>query len=124
MAELPGTLDREIVSAALRQTRADADWWNEEWLKFPTISRDGAGHWRYWNVPPASGIYRKDWALGEALARDTVTQMQRFAAGSSALRRILREIDFNSTIAQGFLNAIEDMLANPPVYLEAFASKA
>lgn len=118
MAELSSTLDREIVTLAEQETRAGADWWNQEWLKFPTISRDGEGTWRYWDIPQASGIYGDDWVLGEALARDTVVQMQRFAAGSSALRRILREIDFDSTIAQGFLNGIEDMLANPPVYLE------
>jgi len=123
MTELSNTLDREIVTAAQRETRAGADWWNQEWLKFPTIRRDGEGNWLYWDVQQASGIYGQDWALGEKLARDTVVQMQRFAAGSSALRRILREIDFNSTIAQGFLNGIEDMLANPSVYLEALDSE-
>jgi hypothetical protein len=45
--------------------------------------------------------------------------MQRFMAGSSALRRIMHEIDFNSTVAQGFLTRIEDMLANPDLYLES-----
>ena len=124
MAELSNTLESDIVTAAERETRAGIDWWNQEWLKFPTISRDGEGTWRYWDVPQASGIYGEDWALGEALARDTVLQMQSFAAGSSALRRILREIDFTSTIAQGFLNGIEDMLANPPVYLAALDSGA
>jgi len=124
MTELSNTLDREIVTAAQRETRAGADWWNQEWLKFPTIRRDGEGNWLYWDVQQASGIYGQDWALGEKLARDTVVQMQRFAAGSSALRRILREIDFNSTIAQGFLNGIEDMLANPSVYLEALDSES
>ena len=28
-------------------------------------------------------------------------------------------MDFNSTIAQGFLNRIEDMLTNPDLYLES-----
>ncbi len=31
----------------------------------------------------------------------------------------MREIDFDSTVAQGFLTRIEDMLANPAVYLES-----
>lgn len=124
MAEISNTLDREIVSAALRESRAGADWWDQEWLRFPTISRDGQGNWCYWDVPRASGVYRDDWALGEAMARDTVVQIQRFAAGGSALRRILREIDFSSSIAQGFLNGIEDMLSNPALYLESLDAKA
>jgi hypothetical protein len=70
-------------------------------------------------VPPDSGVYGDDWQLGESLARETVAQMQRFTAGSSALRRALREMDFNSTIAQGFMNRIEDMLTNPNLYLES-----
>ena len=109
----------ELVEAAEQKAEANADWWNEEWLKFPTISLDAEGLWHYWDVAGDSGVYSEDWRLGEELARDTVAQMQRFEAGSSALRRILREIDFESTVAQGFLTRIEDMLTRPEVYLDS-----
>ena len=102
-----------------KTTQAEAEAWNQEWLKFPTISLDDDGQWHYWDVPPDSGVYGDDWQLGEGLARETVAQMQRFTAGSSALRRLLREMDFNSTIAQGFMNRIEDMLTNPDLYLDS-----
>ncbi len=106
-------------AAAVESAAESAQWWNREWLKFPTISLDEDGQWHYWDVPPDSGVYSDDWVLGEDMARDTVAQMQRFTAGSSALRRIMREIDFNSTIAQGFLTRIEDMLTSPELYLES-----
>jgi hypothetical protein len=109
----------EAESAAVEKAEADAEAWNQEWLKFPTISLDDEGQWHYWDVPPDSGVYGDDWQLGESLARDTVAQMQRFTAGSSALRRLLREMDFNSTIAQGFLNRIEDMLTKPDLFLDS-----
>ncbi len=99
--------------------RADAKWWQEEWLKFPTVSLDEEGNWRYWNVPADTGVYSQDRTLGEALARDTVAQMQRFPEGSSVLRRIIRDIDHNSIAAQGFVNRIEDMLTNPDIYLDS-----
>ncbi len=117
-AKTPGE-DRDVQEAASREAEAGAQWWTEEWLKFPTISLDEGGQWHYWEVPADTGIYNVDWRVGEGLARDTVAQMQRFMAGSSALRRILREIDFNSTVAQGFLTRIEDMLANPDLYLDS-----
>ncbi len=98
---------------------ADAKWWNEEWLKFPTVSLDDAGKWHYWDVTGGSRIYSDDRALGEALARDTVAQMQRFPEGGSVLRRIMREIDHNSIVAQGFFNRLEDMLSKPEVYLDS-----
>ncbi len=98
---------------------ADAKWWNEEWLKFPTVSLDDEGKRHYWDVTGGSRIYSNDRSLGEALARDTVAQMQRFPEGSSVLRRIMREIDHNSIVAQGFFNRLEDMLTNPEVYLES-----
>ena len=98
---------------------ADAKWWNEEWLKFPTVSLDDAGKWHYWDVTEGSQIYSDDRALGEALARDTVAQMQRFPEGGSVLRRIMREIDHNSIVAQGFFNRLEDMLSKPEVYLDS-----
>ena len=109
----------ELVEAAEQEAEANADWWNEEWLKFPTISLDAEGQWHYWDVADDSGVYSEDWKLGEEMARKTVAQMQRFESGSSALRRILREIDFDSTVAQGFLTRIEDMLTHPEVYLDS-----
>ena len=108
--------DEEAAIAAAEETN---EWWIAEWLKFPTITQDADGQWHYWDVPADSGVYAEDWKLGEGLARDTVAQMQRFPDGSSALRRIMREIDFESTVAQGFLTRIEDMLTNPAVYLES-----
>ncbi|MCH8997207.1 MAG: hypothetical protein IID48_02920 [Proteobacteria bacterium] len=98
---------------------ADAKWWNEEWLKFPTVSLDDEGKWHYWDVTEDSRVYSDDRALGEALARDTVAQMQRFPEGGSVLRRIMREIDHDSIVAQGFFNRLEDMLIKPEVYLES-----
>ena len=98
---------------------ADAKWWNEEWLKFPTVSLDDEGKWHYWDVTGGSYVYSDDRALGEALARDTVAQMQRFAEGGSVLRRIMREIDHDSIVAQGFFNRLEDMLSRPDVYLDS-----
>ncbi len=100
-------------------TEADTKWWREEWLKFPTVSRDEEGNWQYWDVPVDTGVYNDDRTLGEALARDTVAQMQRFPEGSSVLRRIIRDIDLNSSAAQGFVNRLEDMLTRPDVYLES-----
>jgi hypothetical protein len=108
-----------LESSAEEKAEADAKWWNEEWLKFPTVSLDEAGAWHYWDVPPDSGVYKDDWPVGEGLARDTVAQMQRFPEGSTVLRRIMHEIDHNSTVAQGFFNRIEDMLTNPAVYLDS-----
>jgi len=98
---------------------ADAKWWNQEWLKFPTVSLDDEGKWHYWDVAEDSRIYSDDRALGEALARDTVAQMQRFPEGGSVLRRIMREIDHDSIVVQGFFNRLEDMLIKPEVYLES-----
>ena len=113
------TGETDVQQAAVEEAEANAEWWNQEWLKFPTISLNEEGHWHYWDVPEDTGVYNVDWRIGEGLARDTVAQMQQFMAGSSALRRIMREIDFNSTVAQGFLTRIEDMLAKPDLYLES-----
>lgn len=110
---------QDYQEALVQGAEASAEWWNQEWLKFPTISLDDEGQWHYWDVAEDSGVYSDDWKLGEGMARDTVAQMQRFPDGSSALRRIMREIDFNSTVAQGFLTRIEDMLTNPQVYLDS-----
>ena len=108
---------REMAEQAVEDAKANAEWWIAEWLKFPTISCDQQGVWHYWDVPADTGIYADDWRVGEGLARDTVAQMQRFLAGSSALRRIVREMDPDSTVGQGFITRIEDMLSNPQLYL-------
>ena len=110
---------RSVENDAEITAEADAKWWNEEWLKFPTVSLDDEGKWHYWDVTGGSRIYSDDRALGEALARDTVAQMQRFPEGGSVLRRIMREIDHNSIVAQGFFNRLEDMLSKPAVYLDS-----
>jgi hypothetical protein len=99
------TESQEILEAAEEAAEASAEWWKEEWLKFPTITLDEEGQWHYWEV--------------EGLARDTVAQMQRFMAGSSAIRHIMKEIDFDSVVGQGFVTRIEDMLANPDLYLDS-----
>lgn len=108
-----------VGEAAVEQAEESEAWWNEQWLAFPTVSFDDEGGWRYWDVPDDTGVYADDWTVGEGLARDTVAHMQHFPAGSSVLRRIMREIDFNSTIAQGFVTRIEDMLTKPELYLES-----
>ena len=108
-----------VQEAAVEQAEESEAWWNDQWLAFPTVILDDEGHWHYWNVPDDTGVYSDDWTVGEGLARDTVAHMQRFAAGSSVLRRIMREIDFNSTVAQGFLTRIEDMLTKPDLYLDS-----
>jgi len=100
-------------------TEANAKWWREEWLKFPTVSLDEEGSWHYWDVPDDAGIYSDDWAVGEGLARDTVAQMQLFPEGKSVMRRIMRDIDQNTIVGQGFVSRIEDMLTRPEVYLES-----
>ncbi len=109
------SVDKDAEAAAI----ADAMWWKEEWLKFPTVSLDETGTWRYWDVPSNARVYSEGRSLGEALARDTVAQMQRFPEGGSVLRRILREIDHDSIAAQGFFNRLEDMLSRPDVYLDS-----
>ncbi len=111
-----GHLDTE---SAAEEAEASADWWTEQWLRFPTVSLDEEGQWRYWDVPDDSGVYADDWRVGEGLARDTVAQMQNFEAGNSVLRRIIREFDMESTVGQGFMTRIEDMLTRPEVYLDS-----
>ena len=119
-AKETGSVEAKAMEAeAVQAAEANTEWWNQEWLKFPTVSLDDEGRWHYWDVPEDTGVYNDDWRTGEGLARDTVAQMQRFMAGSSALRRILREIDYDSTIGQGFMTRIEDMLSNPDLYLSS-----
>ncbi len=108
-----------VESDAEEKAKADAKWWQEEWLKFPTVSLSEDGTWRYWDVPADDGVYSEGRSLGEALARDTVAQMQRFPEGSSVLRRIMRDIDHDSIAAQGFFNRLEDMLTRPDIYLDS-----
>ncbi len=117
--ETPVQSDAEVEAEALAKAEKDEAEWNRQWLLFPTVSQDDEGNWRYWDVPEDSGVYNEDWAVGERLARETVIQMQNFQSGSNVLRRIMREIDFESTVAQGFLTRIEDMLTNPALYLES-----
>jgi hypothetical protein len=112
----PGS-DAERIEELTEQAEENEAWWNEQWLRFPTVSLDEQGRWHYWSVPGDTGVYSDDWSVGEGLARDTVAHMQRFPAGGSVLRRIMREIDFESTVAQGFITRIEDMLSNPDLYL-------
>jgi hypothetical protein len=115
---MAGTTESQVImEAAEEAAEASAEWWKEEWLKFPTITLDVEGQWHYWEVPHDTGVYADDWRVGEGLARDTVAQMQRFMAGSSAIRHIMKEIDFDSVVGQGFITRIEDMLANPDLYL-------
>ena len=111
--------DAEAEAAALAKAKEDEAAWNRQWLLFPTVSQDEEGAWHYWDVPADTGVYSADWAVGEGLARDTVAHMQDFVSGSSVLRRIMQQIDFDSTVAQGFLTRIEDMLTNPALYLES-----
>ena len=111
--------DAEAEAAALAKAKEDEAVWIQQWQSFPSVSLDSEGAWHYWDVPEDTGVYSEDWAVGEALARDTVAHMQKFLAGASVLRRIMRDIDFESTVAQGFLTRIEDMLTNPAVYLES-----
>ncbi len=109
-------LDGESAAEA---AEASADWWNEQWQLFPTVKLDDDGQWHYWAVPQDTGVYADDWRVGEVLARDTVAHMQAFESGNSVLRRIVREFDPESTVGQGFITRIEDMLTRPEVYLES-----
>jgi len=114
-----GTESSDAEAEALSKAKSDEAAWNQQWLLFPTVSQDADGGWHYWDAPADTGVYSEDWATGEALARDTVAHMQAFHSGASVLRRIMREIEFESTVAQGFLTRIEDMLSNPELYLES-----
>ncbi len=108
-----------VESDAEKNAKADAEWWQEAWLKCPTVSLNEDGTWRYWDVPADDGVYSEGRSRGEALARDTVAQMQHFPEGSSVLRRIMRDIDQNTIVAQGFVTRIEDMLTRPDIYLDS-----
>lgn len=104
---------RQENETAVEEAAKAADWWDAEWLKFPSVTHDGEGGWRYWEVPDDSGVYEDDWPLGERLAKETIAQMRRFPEGSTVLRRILREMDPETTVGQGFLTALEDCICYP-----------
>lgn len=102
--------DAAMVEQATAEARKDQAWWERQWSRFPTFGRTPDGQPCFWQVPPDSGCYQDDWPLGERLARETVAQMRRFPEGSAVLRRILRDLNYNSTVGQGFLSALEEML--------------
>ncbi|NIA67503.1 hypothetical protein HBA54_02755 [Pelagibius litoralis] len=104
---------RQEGDTAVAEAAKAADWWQQEWLKFPTVSLDDSETWRYWDVPADSGVYQDDWPLGERLARETIAQMRSFPEGSTVLRKILRDMDPETTVAQGFLTGLEDCLCYP-----------
>lgn len=80
---------------------------------FPTVGVRDDGWRSYWNVPADTGSRERDWATGERLARETVARMQREPEKAWVLRRVLRELDYDSGVGQGFLSWIEDRLAWP-----------
>ena len=90
--------------------------WRASWLAFPTVTERSDGSFDFWDVPTDTGVYQDDWPTGERLARDTIAQMRRFPEGASVLRRILTRMDPDSTVAQGFVNRIEETLARPELY--------
>jgi hypothetical protein len=105
------------ASLAPAAEAAPSDWqaaaarWDKEWSRFPTVDWCDDGPRSFWKVPPDSGVYAVDRALGERLAEQTVAQMRRFPEGASVLRRILREMYLDSTVGQGFIDKLENILA-------------
>lgn len=98
-----------------RQVESQQSWWREQWLAFPTVG-EADGGLDFWDVPADTGVYQDDWPRGEKLAEDTIAHMRRFPEGASVLRRILSRMDYNSTVAQGFVNRLEEALARPDLY--------
>lgn len=80
---------------------------------FPTVGVCEDGWRSYWIVPPDTGSLERDWATGERLARETVARMQREPEKSWVLRRVLRDLDYDSDVGQGFLGWLEDRLTWP-----------
>ena len=111
----PATQPTPVPASASQRER----WWREQWLAFPTVAPRDDGGFDFWAVEPDTGVYQDDWPRGERLARDTIAHMQAFPEGSSVLRRILRDMEHDSTVAQGFLNHLEEALAHPQTYLVA-----
>jgi hypothetical protein len=93
--------------------------WRAQWLAFPTVRANADGGYDFWAVDADTGVYAEDWPRGERLARETIAHMQRFAEGSSVLRRILRDMPQQSTVAQGFISYLEDALTYPQLHLTA-----
>ena len=112
----PGPTADAVLAAMREDVDAQQKWWHEQWLTFPTVSEGADGGLEFWDVAPDSGVYQDDWPRGERLARDTIAQMRRFPEGASILRRIIALLDPNSTVAQGFINHIEDNLSRPDLY--------
>lgn len=108
----PDALAEEMVERA----RTEQEWWHRQWLAFPTVSETADGGLEYWDVEPDTGVYQDDWPRGERLARETIAHMRGFPEGASVLRRILIRLDPLSTVAQGFLDCIEETLARPELY--------
>jgi hypothetical protein len=90
--------------------------WHDQWLGFPTVTERPDGGLEFWDVSPDTGVYQDDWPRGERLARETIAHMRRFPEGASVLRRILSRLDHDSTVAQGFINRLEEALARPDLY--------
>ena len=106
----------EVRTAAIVREAQDAQaWWREQWLAFPTVAEHD-GELDFWHVPADTGVFQDDWPRGERLAQETIAQMRRFPEGASVLRRILARLDYDSTVAQGFVNHIEEALARPDLY--------
>jgi hypothetical protein len=105
-----------VLAAMHDDVEAQRKWWREQWLAFPTVSEDDDGGFDFWDVAPDTGVYQDDWPRGERLARDTIAQMREFPEGASVLRRIIPLLDPDSTVAQGFINRIEDNLSRPDLY--------
>lgn len=103
-------------AAAINAVRVQQSQWHAQWLGFPTVTETPDGGLEFWDVAPDTGVYQDDWPRGERLARDTIAHMRRFPEGASVLRRILGRMDHDSTVAQGFINRLEETLARPDLY--------
>ncbi len=84
--------------------------WERILDQLPTVGEGANGAWHYWKVDDDSGCPADDLERGERLGRETVTVLRAHPEGAPALRRILRDIDLSSQVAQGFLNALEAAL--------------
>ena len=111
----PASSPARYNGALAREVESQQSWWRQQWLAFPTV-RETEGGLDFWAVPPDTGVYQDDWPRGERLAEETIAHMRRFPEGSSVLRRILARIDYGSTVAQGFVNRLEETLARPDLY--------
>lgn len=84
--------------------------WERILDQLPTVGEGADGAWHYWSVDDDCGCPDTDLARGEHLGRETVAVLRAHPEGAPALRRILRDIDLSSQVAQGFLNALEAAL--------------